>query len=154
MPEKKVEESSTTTTSVTKDSSSVTTLRVTRSVTKKLIAEEKEALLTTEMKSTMSKSRHGYEFGGPFGVFFMMIALPVVVVASYLFCGGGEPCSIRQLPSIIPPLWSFAGGFFDIGHLIVDGWIILQALIYMLPIGKVCIHFALIMHITLASPWG
>ncbi|KAL9953546.1 hypothetical protein ACROYT_G040979 [Oculina patagonica] len=136
MPEKKVEESSSTTTTVTKDSSSVTTLRVTRSVTKKLIPEEKEALLTAEIKPTMSKSRHGYEFGGPFGVFFMMLALPAIVVASYLFCRGGEPCSIRRLPSI-PPFWRFKGGFFDIGHLIVDGWIILQALIYMLPVGKV-----------------
>ncbi|KAJ7374222.1 hypothetical protein OS493_007296 [Desmophyllum pertusum] len=41
-PERKVEESSTsTTTTVTKDSSSASTLRVTRSVTKKLIPEEK-----------------------------------------------------------------------------------------------------------------
>lgn len=142
MPEKEVEETSTTTTTVTKDSSSmsssVTTLRVTRSVTKKLIAEEKEALLTAEIKPTMTKSRHGYEFGGPFGVLCMMIALPAVVVSSYLFCSGTEPCSIRRLPSI-PPLWRFTGGFFDIGHLIVDGWIILQALIYMLPVGTVCI---------------
>ena len=140
MSEKKVEESSTATTTVTKDSSSmsssVTTLRVTRSVTKKLIAEEKEALLTAEFKPTMTKSRHGYEFGGPFGALCMMIALPAIAVSSYLFCSGREPCTIRQLPSV-PPLWSFTGGFFDIGHLIVDGWIILQALIYMLPVGKV-----------------
>ena len=108
---------------------------MTRSLTKKLIAEEKEALLTTsEMKP--SKSRHGYEFGGPFGVFFMMIALPAVVVASYLFCNGDNSCSILKLPSL-PPLWRFKGGFFDVGHLIVDGWIILQAILYMLPIGKV-----------------
>jgi len=110
-------------------------VRVTRSFTKKLIAEEKEALLTTtEMKP--SKSRHGYEFGGPVGVFFMMIGLPVVVVCSYLFCNGGVPCTIRQKPSL-PPFWRFKGGFFDVGHLIVDGWIILQAVIYMLPVGKV-----------------
>lgn len=163
MPEKKVEESSTTTTTVTKDSSSVTTTRVTRSVTKKLIAEEKEALLTAEIKPTMSKRRHGYEFGGPFGVFCMMIALPAIVVASYLFCRGGEPCSIRRLPSI-PPLWRFKGGFFDIGHLIVDGWIILQALFYMLPVGKVCIcmnnvpfirfPLGLIYWLTIGICWG
>ena len=140
MPEKKVEESSTTTTTVTKDSSSgsssVTTVRVTRSVTKKLIAEEKEALLTAEIKPTMTKSKHGYEFGGPFGVLLMMITLPAIVVSSYLFCNGEGSCTIRQIPSI-PPLWKFYGGFFDIGHLIVDGWILFQALIYMLPVGKV-----------------
>jgi len=110
---------------------------VTRSVTKKLIAEEKEALLTAEIKPTMAQSKHGYEFGGPFGVLWMMIVLPAVVVSSYLFCNGRQPCTIRQLPSSIPPLWKFHGGFFDIGHLIVDGWILLQAFIYMLPVGKV-----------------
>ena len=146
MPEKKVEESSTTTTTVTKGStkdssvvsSSVTTVRVTRSVTKKLIAEEKEALLTAEIKPTMTKSKHGYEFGGPFGVFFLMIALPAIVVSSYLFCNGKGPCTFRKLPSI-PPLWKLHGAFFDIGHLIVDGWILLQVFIYMLPVGKVCV---------------
>lgn len=152
MPEKRVEESSTTTTTVTKGStkessvvsSSVTTVRVTRSVTKKLIAEEKEALLTAEIKPTIAQSKHGYEFGGPFGVFWMMIALPAVVVSSYLFCNGREPCTIRRLPSSIPPLWKFHGGFFDIGHLIVDGWILLQAFIYMLPVGKVHICILLL----------
>ena len=147
MPEKKVEESSTTTTTVTKGStkdtsvvsSSVTTVRVTRSVTKKLIAEEKEAqLLTAEIKPTMTHNKRGYEFGGPFGVFFLMIALPAIVVSSYLFCNETEPCTFRQLPSI-PPLWKLHGGFFDIGHLIVDGWILLQVFIYMLPVGKVCV---------------
>ena len=153
MPEKKVEESSTTTTTVTKGStmakessvvsSSVTTVRVTRSVTKKLIAEEKEALLTAEIKPTMTKSKHEYEFGGPFGVFCLMIALPAIVMSTYLFCSGNGPCTIRQLPSSIPPLWKFQGGFFDIGHLIVDGWILLQVFIYMLPVGKV--HYVCIL---------
>ena len=116
---------------VTSDSSSVSTLRVTRSVTKKLINEEKEALLsTTEIKPT--KSKHGYEFGGPVGVFFMMLALPAVVVLSYLFCNKEGLCTVRQWPSL-PPFKKF----FDVGHLIVDGWILLQVIIYMLPIGKV-----------------
>lgn len=133
-PERKMEQTSVVTSSsstVTSNSSSVTTLRVTRSVTKKLITEEKEALLsTTEMKPT--KSKHGYEFGGPVGVFFMMLALPAVVVLSYLFCNGEGPWTVRQWPSL-PPFRKF----FDVGHLIVDGWIILQVIIYMLPIGKV-----------------
>lgn len=158
MPEKKVEESSTTTTTVTKGptkesavvSSSVTTVRVTRSVTKKLIAEEKEALLTAEIKPTMAKSKHEYEFGGPFGAFCLIIALPALVMSTYLFCNGNGPCTIRQLPSSIPPLWKFKGGFFDIGHLIVDGWILLQVLIYMLPVGKVCIS-TLLLYLSLYS---
>ena len=154
MPEKKVEESSTTTTAVTKDksseSSSITTVRVTRSVTKKLLAEEKESLLTAEMKPTI-KSTHGYEFGGPFGVLFMMITLPALVVSSYLFCSGRELCTVRQLPSL-PPLWKLHGGFFDIGHLIVDGWILLQAFIYILPIGKVCI--LLLLHLLKFKPFN
>lgn len=135
MPEKTVEESSTLTTTVTKDSATVTTTRVTRSVTKKLIAEEKEAFHTPEVKPNPMNSSHGYEFGGPVGVCLMMIGLPAMVIASYLFCNK-DGCSIHQRPSI-PQVWSFSGGFFDIGHLIVLGWIIFQAIIYMLPIGKV-----------------
>lgn len=135
-PERKIEESlSTTTTTIVTTDSSVMTSRVTRSVTKKLIAEEKEALLTTTDIETL-KSKHEYEFGGPVGVFFFMICLPAVVVASYLFCNGNNACSIRQIPSL-PPLWKFKGAFFDVGHLIVDAWIVLQVIIYMLPIGKV-----------------
>lgn len=149
MPEKTVEESSTTTTTATKDSPAVTTMRVTRSVTKKLIPEEKEALLTAEIKPSTAKSRHGYEFGGPIGVFFMMIALPAMVVSSYLFCNK-DGCSLRQRPSI-PPLWRFTGGFFDIGHLIVDGWIILQAIIYMLPVGKVIFTTMCFVHVHVSS---
>lgn len=138
-PEKKIEQTSVVTSSskVTSDGSSVTTVRVTRSVTKKLITEEKEALLSaTEMKPT--KSKHGYEFGGPVGVFFMMLALPAVVVLSYLFCNGQGSCTVRRWPSL-PPIKEF----FNVGHLIVDGWIILQVIIYMLPIGKVAYGRAL-----------
>ena len=69
------------------------------------------------------------------GVFVMMVVLPAVVVGSYLFCNK-ESCSFRGVPSL-PPLWGYKGAFFDVGHLIVDGWIIFQAFIYMLPIGEV-----------------
>ncbi|XP_068730271.1 delta(14)-sterol reductase LBR-like isoform X1 [Montipora capricornis] len=85
------------------------------------------------MKPT--KRSHGYEFGGPVGVFFLMIALPAMVLGSALFCNS-KSCSVREKP-IIPPFWGFKGAFFDVGHLIVDGWIIFQAIIYMLPFGKV-----------------
>ena len=137
--ERKVEESSSTTsttsTKVTSESSTVTTRRVTRSVTKKLIAEEKEAVHPTIKEDELAKSSQGYEFGGPVGVFVMTVLLPSVVVGSYLFCNR-ESCSFRAVPSL-PPLWAFKGAFFDVGHLIVDAWIIFQAFIYMLPIGKV-----------------
>lgn len=137
--ERKIEESpsttSTTSAKVILESSTVTTQRVTRSVAKKLIAEEKEAVLTTIKDDEPTKSSQGYEFGGPVGVFVMMVVLPAVVVGSYLFCNK-ESCSFREVPSL-PPLWGFKGAFFDVGHLIVDGWIIFQAFIYMLPIGEV-----------------
>lgn len=136
--ETKVEKTSTVTTvtkKVTSDSSTVNTTRVTRSVTKKLIAEEKEALpASTDIKP--AKRSHEYEFGGAFGVFVMMIVLPAVVVGSYLFCNA-KSCSVREVPSTLPPLWAFKGAFFDVGHLIVDGWIIFHVIIHMLPIGKV-----------------
>ena len=139
MLERKIEESpsttSTTSAKVILESSTVTTQRVTRSVAKKLIAEEKEAVLTTIKDDEPTKSSQGYELGGPVGVFVMMVVLPAVVVGSYLFCNK-ESCSFREVPSL-PPLWGFKGAFFDVGHLIVDGWIIFQAFIYMLPIGEV-----------------
>ena len=107
-------------------------------MTKKLIAEEKEALpASTDIKP--AKSSHEYEFGGAFGVFVMMIVLPAVVVGSYLFCND-KSCSVREVPSTLPPLWAFKGAFFDVGHLIVDGWIIFHVIIHMLPIGKVKIN--------------
>ena len=137
--ERKIEESpsttSTTSVKVISESSTVITQRVTRSVAKKLIAEEKEAVLTTVKDDEPTKSSQGYEFGGPVGVFVMMVVLPAVVVGSYLFCNK-ESCSFRAVPSL-PPLWGFKGAFFDVGHLIVDGWILFQAFIYMLPIGEV-----------------
>ena len=102
------------------------------------LTEEKEAFHTPEVKPNPMNSSHGYEFGGPVGVCLMMIGLPAMVIASYLFCNK-DGCSIHQRPSI-PQVWSFTGGFFDIGHLIVLGWIIFQAIIYMLPIGKVTIY--------------
>ena len=139
-PRKQVEETVTSTT-ITETSSGDTSFRVTRSVTKKLIAEEKEAL-PTEMKPTPTKTAHGYEFGGPVGVFFMIISLPVTVMAFYLCCNGNGPCTFLQMPVYVPPLWRYVGGVFDIGHLIFDGWIIFQAVIYMLPIGKVnCVTY-------------
>lgn len=85
------------------------------------------------MKAT--KSTHEYEFGGPVGVFFVMIGLPVVAFGSLLFCNS-KSCSFLEVPSL-PPLWGHKGAFFDVGHLIVDGWIILQVIIYLLPVGKV-----------------
>lgn len=85
------------------------------------------------MKAT--KSAHGYEFGGPVGVFFLMIALPVVAFGSVLFCNS-KSCSSLEVPSL-PPLWGRKGAFFDVGHLIVAGWIVLQVIIYLLPVGKV-----------------
>lgn len=81
------------------------------------------------------KSTHGYEFGGPVGVLFLMIALPVVAFGSVLFCNS-KSCSSLEVPSL-PPLWGRKGAFFDVGHLIVAGWIVLQVIIYLLPVGKV-----------------
>lgn len=111
---------------------------VTRSSAKKVFAEEKEApLAATEMKPSNINGKHGYEFGGPVGVLLMMIALPVVVSLSYMYCNGGGPCTIYQSPSFPPMLmWRFVVGCI-FGHLIVVGWIVLQALIYLLPVGKV-----------------
>ena len=112
--------------------------RVTRSVTKTLVKEEKEALLIVSETHTKMSSKHKreYEFGGPLGAFFMMLGLPIAVLALYIFCNEGAPCTFNQKPKI-PPLWGSTGAFFDKGHLIVDAWLVIQVLFYLLPIGKV-----------------
>lgn len=61
-------------------------------VMKKFIVEEKEVLFIVEIKLIMIYSKCGYEFGGLFGVFFLMIVLLVIVVLFYLFCNEIELC--------------------------------------------------------------
>lgn len=89
-----------------------------------------------DFKKPTSKDR-SYEFGGPFGVFFLMFALPFLVYAFYLYCNKkcwhlSEIFNRHKIP--LPAAKQFldpkAAG-------IVYGWIAFQVFLSLLPLGKV-----------------
>lgn len=148
--EKEAEETSVKTSQVKQTRSShveqetTTSTRLTRSVTKNLVKEEKEALfdvkkLEEDMKEKSRRSssrRPEYEFGGPLGVFFFMIALPALVYGFYFICNGNKSsCTFRDYKKVkLPKTWD---AYFNEGSLIVVAWIVVQAILYAIPIGRV-----------------
>ncbi|XP_032226666.2 delta(14)-sterol reductase TM7SF2 isoform X2 [Nematostella vectensis] len=116
-----------------------TPTRITRSLTKSLVKEEKEALLGSmydeEKEKDRKRGRREYEFGGPFGAFVFIFGLPVCVFAFYFFCVGKDgKCSFRQ-QSVSLPQWK---EFFNPqAHLVYAAWMLYQVLLYMLPFGNV-----------------
>lgn len=67
------------------------------------------------------------------GVFFLMLLLPVAVLALLILCGQKD-ASLQDFPLQIPPLqslwdWQVFG--------IVLLWLLFQAVLALLPIGKV-----------------
>lgn len=72
------------------------------------------------------------DFGGRFGTFFMLLFLPAMVYTLLLTCQADG--SILSFPPPIPPLQAFwSTEVFGIVLL----WILFQAVLYMLPVGKV-----------------
>eukprot|EP00062_Callorhinchus_milii_P013085 gi/632960809/ref/XP_007896410.1/ PREDICTED: lamin-B receptor [Callorhinchus milii] len=73
------------------------------------------------------------EFGGRIGAFFMVFLLPATVFILLLMCGQ-EDSSILSFPPQVPPLetlWACTAlGIFVL-------WFLFQALLYLLPIGKI-----------------
>lgn len=74
-----------------------------------------------------------YEFGGPVGTFFMTLGLPATVICLYVFCTESS-CSVTALPTKLP---SFTDFFHPLAFLVVIGWIAFQAILYLIPIGRV-----------------
>ncbi|KAI5619933.1 lamin-B receptor, partial [Silurus asotus] len=73
------------------------------------------------------------EFGGRIGAFFLLLLLPVVVLALLILCGQKD-CSLLSFPRMLPPLdslWDWQ--VFGITLL----WLLFQAVLSLLPIGKV-----------------
>ncbi|XP_078398953.1 delta(14)-sterol reductase LBR [Cetorhinus maximus] len=74
-----------------------------------------------------------WEFGGRVGAFFIMILLPAAVILLLLMCAQ-EDASVLNFPPQIPALqtlWSSTAlGIFVL-------WFLFQALLYLLPIGKI-----------------
>ena len=111
-----------------------TVTHLTRSTTKTMVKEEKEALFEKDLKESRKGKSKDFEFGGPVGAFFMMLALPILVYDMYFYCNGKEnKCSFINNPLKLPH-WR---KFFDEGHLIYDGWLFFQFLLFFVPIGKV-----------------
>ncbi|KAK3542596.1 hypothetical protein QTP86_031303 [Hemibagrus guttatus] len=87
-----------------------------------LLATPKQTSKTTEL-----------EFGGRIGVFFLLLLLPVVVLALLTLCGQKDS-SLLSFPLMLPPLdslWDWQ--VFGITLL----WLLFQALLSLLPVGKV-----------------
>lgn len=112
---------------------------LTRSMTKTMVKEEKEALfdkdkLERELKESRKGKSKEFEFGGPVGVFFTMLIMPILVYAMYFYCNGKDSkCSFIKNPLKLPH-WR---KLFDDAHLIFDGWLLFQFLLFFVPIGKV-----------------
>lgn len=104
-----------------------------------MVKEEKEALfdkdqLEKELKESRKSKVKEFDFGGPVGVFFMMLALPALVYATYFYCNGKDSkCSFRNNPIKLPH-WRT---FFDEAHLVYDGWLLFQVILFLVPYGKV-----------------
>ena len=107
-----------------------------------MVKEEKEALfdkdkLENDLKESRKSKSKEFEFGGPVGAFFSMLLMPILVYDLYFFCNGKDnKCSFMNNPLKLPH-WR---KFFDEGHLIYDGWLLFQFLLFFVPIGKVRIQ--------------
>lgn len=117
--------------------------RVTRSALKLL---EKQGVDTQGIRKGLGEGlderkpskAHGYAFGGPIGVLFLMLSLPLVVFATYLYCNKKKCYRVSEIlknPKIKLPS---AKEFFDLeAAAMIYGWIAFQAFLSLLPLGKV-----------------
>lgn len=91
--------------------------------------EEKEAKLASVPAPSVSSS---LDFGGKFGAYFFLLFLPAWVLFVLLQASLEDP-SLVNFPPPVPPLETFwdpqALGFVVL-------WILFQALLYVLPVGK------------------
>ncbi|XP_053576088.1 delta(14)-sterol reductase TM7SF2 [Bombina bombina] len=73
------------------------------------------------------------EFGGSLGALALLFVLPATVLYLLLTCNT-EDASVLRIPGPLPPLKSLWGPF---AVTLLLGWASLQAVLYMLPMGKV-----------------
>ena len=116
--------------------------RVTRSALKQL---EKQGVDTHAIRESLGEGSEDrkppkpqrFAFGGPVGVLFTMLSLPLVVYATYFYCNKKcyEISEIFKSPKINLPS---AKEFFDPqAAAIIYGWVIFQAFLSLLPLGRV-----------------
>lgn len=92
--------------------------------------EETEALSQTKTPAAIKTT--DLEFGGRVGVFFLMFVLPVAVLALLILCGQKD-ASLQSFPLELPTLQSL----WDCQVFgIVLLWLLFQAVLSLLPVGK------------------
>jgi len=96
-------------------------------------AKNDNAANKSPKKTAKGKSGFPYEFGGPIGTFFMGIGLPAFMLYLNFACTK-KSCDIRKVPSFSKD-WRT---YFDAEAAgIYVGWVLFQAILAVLPIGKV-----------------
>ena len=117
--------------------------RVTRSALKQL---EEQGIDTQGIRKGLGEGlderktfkAFSYSFGGPIGAFFIMLSLPLVVFATYLYCNKTKCYHLSEM--LKRPKLPSAKEFFDLkGAAMVYGWMLFQAFLSILPLGKVSI---------------
>ena len=122
--------------------------RVTRSALKQL---EKQGIDTEGIRKGLGegldkkkapKPGPDYAFGGPFGVLFTMLSLPLVVFATYLYCNEKKCYHLSEIiknPKLKLPSRK---QFLDPeAAAMVYGWMAFQVFLNLLPHGKVSICY-------------
>ncbi|XP_052273236.1 delta(14)-sterol reductase TM7SF2-like isoform X2 [Dreissena polymorpha] len=98
--------------------------------------QERSEKSVQDIEPKSKKQKHNSspsEFGGAFGTFCMMFFLPTTVFYINMACSKDE-CTIMKMPPCTAK-WS---AFFDLeATLIFLGWFAFQALLYILPTGRV-----------------
>uniref|UniRef100_A0A673K234 Delta(14)-sterol reductase LBR n=1 Tax=Sinocyclocheilus rhinocerous TaxID=307959 RepID=A0A673K234_9TELE len=97
------------------------------------LEQKTETEVLSQTKPPTAIKTTDLEFGGRVGVFFLMFLLPVAVLASLILCGQKD-ASLQSFPLELPSLqslwdWQVFG--------IVLLWLLFQAVLSLLPVGKV-----------------
>ncbi|XP_071963096.1 delta(14)-sterol reductase TM7SF2-like [Antedon mediterranea] len=82
----------------------------------------------------VAKTTH-YEFGGPIGATLTVFFLPLAMYYFYFACGKNK-CELTLKPGFSR---KFADYYDPEAYLMFCGWMVFQAALYMLPIGKSCL---------------
>ncbi|XP_076464854.1 delta(14)-sterol reductase TM7SF2-like isoform X2 [Babylonia areolata] len=98
----------------------------------KITMEAKTNMVGADKEKPVPRTTH-YEFGGPIGAFFMIFLLPATVYLVNLACRKGK-CTILEVPTLpksISMLVDMEATFIFLG------WFVFQALLALLPLGRV-----------------
>ncbi|XP_059354429.1 delta(14)-sterol reductase LBR isoform X1 [Carassius carassius] len=94
--------------------------------------QKTETAVLSQTKPPTAIKTTDLEFGGRVGVFFLMFLLPVAVLALLILCGQKD-ASLQSFPLELPALQSlWDWQVFGIALL----WLLLQAVLSLLPVGK------------------